>query len=73
VSIIYGAWVERVLQINVVALGTASTIIGLVELSGEDFVALLVDRFGNGFYANCFLAATFDIITLALLPFFVRE
>ena len=29
--------------------------------------------FANGLHANCFLAATFNIIALVLLLFFVRE
>jgi predicted MFS family arabinose efflux permease len=47
VTIIYGVWMEQVFQISVVALGVASTVIGLAELSGEGLVALVADRIGK--------------------------
>jgi predicted MFS family arabinose efflux permease len=47
VTIVYGAWMEQAFQISIAALGAASTVIGLAELSGEGFVALLADRIGK--------------------------
>jgi predicted MFS family arabinose efflux permease len=47
VTIIYGAWMEGAFQISVAALGLASTVIGLAELSGEGSVAVFADRIGK--------------------------
>jgi predicted MFS family arabinose efflux permease len=47
VNIVYGVWMEQSLQIDVAALGVASAIIGLAELSGEGSVAIHTDRIGK--------------------------
>ena len=46
INIIYGLWLESSFGLQVVALGAASAIIGLAELSGEGLVATLTDRLG---------------------------
>ena len=46
VNIIYGVWLEGSFALQIAALGTASAVIGLSELSGEGLVAALADRMG---------------------------
>jgi predicted MFS family arabinose efflux permease len=47
VFIIYGAWMESSFGLSVAALGGATAIIGLAELSGEGAVAAFADRLGK--------------------------
>jgi predicted MFS family arabinose efflux permease len=47
VNIVYGVWLEDAFHLQVVALGVASTVIGLAELSGEGLVAAISDRLGK--------------------------
>jgi predicted MFS family arabinose efflux permease len=47
VNLMFGVWMEDAFQLNVLALGAASTVIGLSELLGEGFTAVLVDRLGK--------------------------
>jgi len=47
IGIVYGLWFEESFALSVVALGAASAVIGLAELSGEGLVAGLVDRIGK--------------------------
>lgn len=44
--VVYGAWLEDQFALRVVALGTATTVIGVAELSGEVVTASLSDRIG---------------------------
>ncbi|TFH36813.1 MAG: MFS transporter, partial [Anaerolineales bacterium] len=46
VNIVYGLWLEGSFGLQVAALGAASSVIGLAELSGEGWVALITDRMG---------------------------
>ncbi len=47
VSIIYGAWMEDAFGLQVAALGAASAVIGIAELTSESTVAGFVDRLGK--------------------------
>lgn len=47
VSIVYGLWFEGSFALSVAALGAASAVIGIAELSGEGLVAGLADRIGK--------------------------
>jgi predicted MFS family arabinose efflux permease len=47
VFIVYGAWMEETFSLSVVALGLASSIIGIAEAIGEVVSAGLVDRVGK--------------------------
>ena len=47
VGIVLGVWMETSFKLQVAALGAASAVIGLAELSGEGLVAGLVDRVGK--------------------------
>lgn len=42
----YGVWLEDAFALGVVAVGTASTTIGIAELVGEGFTAFAADRVG---------------------------
>ncbi len=46
VNIVYGLWLEGSFGLQVVALGAASSVIGIAELSGEGLVATFTDRVG---------------------------
>ena len=47
VNIVYGLWMEGRFGLQVAALGAASAVIGIAELSGEGLVAGLADRMGK--------------------------
>lgn len=47
VNIMYGVWMEQAFGLQVAALGAATAVIGLAELSGEGAVAGLSDRLGK--------------------------
>jgi predicted MFS family arabinose efflux permease len=47
VNIVYGLWLEGTFGLQVAALGAASAVIGLAELSGEGLVALITDKLGK--------------------------
>lgn len=66
ISIVYGAWMEQAFQISVAALGAASTVIGLAELSGEGFVAWLADRIGKRNSVG--IGIVVNILACILLP-----
>lgn len=57
VNIVYGAWLEDAFGLQVVALGIASTVIGLAELSGEGLVAAVSDRLGKRRLVGLFIFA----------------
>lgn len=44
--VVYGAWLEDGFALSIAALGTATTVIGVAELSGEVLTASLADRIG---------------------------
>jgi predicted MFS family arabinose efflux permease len=58
---------EQAFQIDVAALGVASALIGLAELSGEGFVALLVDRIGKR--SSMGIGAAINTAACLALPF----
>ena len=47
VNLLFGVWLEQSFGLKIAALGAASAIIGISELSGEGLVAALVDRLGK--------------------------
>ncbi len=44
--VVYGSWLESAFGLNAVALGLSATVIGIAELTGEGFTALLADKIG---------------------------
>jgi predicted MFS family arabinose efflux permease len=65
--VVYGAWLEKSFSVGVVALGMATSIIGLAELVGEILVATISDRFG--LKRVVIIGVTICIFTYSLLPF----
>ncbi|MDO9348043.1 MAG: MFS transporter, partial [Anaerolineales bacterium] len=47
VNLIFGVWLEDSFGLKIAALGAASAVIGISELSGESLVALFTDRLGK--------------------------
>jgi predicted MFS family arabinose efflux permease len=47
VNIMFGVWMEDSFGLQIMALGAASAVIGISELSGEGITAVLVDRLGK--------------------------
>jgi predicted MFS family arabinose efflux permease len=47
INIVYGVWMEGTFGLQVIALGAASAVIGLSELTGEGLVAGFADRLGK--------------------------
>jgi predicted MFS family arabinose efflux permease len=47
VNLIFGVWLEDRFMLKIAALGAASAVVGLSELSGEGLVALFTDRLGK--------------------------
>jgi predicted MFS family arabinose efflux permease len=47
INVVFGVWIESAFGLQVAALGAASLVIGLSELSGEALVSLLTDRLGK--------------------------
>jgi predicted MFS family arabinose efflux permease len=47
VNIVYGAWMETSFGLKIAALGAATAIIGIAELTGEGAVAAISDRVGK--------------------------
>jgi len=66
VFIVYGAWLEEAFAMKVAALGLASAVIGIAELSAEGTVAGIVDRVGK---RRAIIAGTLaSALTSLLLP-----
>ncbi len=67
VNLIFGVWLEDSFGLKIAALGAASAVIGISELSGESLVALFSDRLGK----PCAVAIGLLTNSLAalLLPF----
>jgi predicted MFS family arabinose efflux permease len=68
VNIVFGAWIETNFGVQLAALGAASIVIGLSELSGEGLVSLLTDRvgklraIGGGIALNCLAAILLPLL-----------
>jgi predicted MFS family arabinose efflux permease len=44
--VVYGAWLEGTFALSIVALGLASSVIGIAEMIGEGLTAFAADRLG---------------------------
>ena len=65
--VVYGAWLEKSFSVGIVALGMATSVIGVAELVGEILVATISDRFG--LKRVVIIGVTICIFTYSLLPF----
>jgi DHA1 family inner membrane transport protein len=68
--VIYGVWLESTFGLTVVALGLATTVIGVAELLGEAFTAALADRLG--LKRAIFAGLTLSAGSYILLPIIAR-
>ncbi|MDD5368970.1 MAG: MFS transporter [Anaerolineaceae bacterium] len=68
VNLVFGIWMEESFNLKIAALGMASMVIGIAELSGEGLSGGLVDRLGKtravqlGLLLNCLAALLFPIL-----------
>ncbi len=68
VNLVFGPWLQESFGLNLLALGSASAVIGLSELSGEGLVSLVTDRLGKkravayGLLANSLAAVLLPVI-----------
>ncbi|MEJ5226128.1 MAG: MFS transporter, partial [Anaerolineales bacterium] len=70
VNLIFGVWLEDSFGLRIAALGAASAIIGISELTGEGLVAALTDRLGKPRALGLGLAAS--ALSSLALPFLGR-
>jgi predicted MFS family arabinose efflux permease len=70
VNLIFGIWLEDRFALKIAALGAASAVIGLSELSGEGLVAIFTDRLGKPLALGLGLSAS--AISAIALPFLGR-
>ena len=47
INLVFGDWMENSFQLSLVALGGASAVIGLADMTGEGLVAAISDRMGK--------------------------
>ena len=47
VNLVFGVWMEDAFSLKIAALGAASLVIGLSELSGRSLVSAFTDRIGK--------------------------
>jgi predicted MFS family arabinose efflux permease len=71
VNLIFGVWLEDRFALKIAALGAASAIIGLSELSGEGLVALFTDKLGKP--RALALGLTASALASVALPFLGRS
>jgi len=68
--IVYGAWLEEYFGLSVVAVGTATLVIGAAELVGEGLTAFIADRLGLG--RSVMVGLALSGLSYALLPWVGR-
>lgn len=72
INLVFGVWIEDSFGLQLAALGIASVVIGLSELSGESLVGLLTDRLGKiraisiGISLNCAAVLLLPVIGQSL-------
>ena len=64
--VVYGAWLEGRFGLSLVALGMATTVIGVAELLGEGLTAFLSDRLG--LRRSAIIGLTLSGLSYVLLP-----
>jgi predicted MFS family arabinose efflux permease len=69
--VVYGVWLEKSFHLSLTALGLATTVIGLAELSGEGMVAGLSDRLG--LKQSVLWGVIMSGLSYLVLPFFSKN
>jgi predicted MFS family arabinose efflux permease len=68
INLVFGVWLENSFGLMIAALGAASAVIGLSELSGESLVAAFTDRLGKplavslGLGLNCLAVLALPVL-----------
>ncbi len=65
--VIYGVWLENSFALSIVALGTATSMIGLAELCGESLTVTIADKIG--LKRAIIIGLTLSGLSYLLLPF----
>jgi predicted MFS family arabinose efflux permease len=65
--VIYGVWMEDSFGLSIIALGTATIVIGVAELLGEGLTAFMADRIGLN--RAVIAGAVLLVLSYLLLPF----
>jgi len=65
--VVYGAWLEDIFGLSILAIGIGTTAIGFAELSGEILTALFGDRFG--LKRSVLVGLLLSSLSYGLLPF----
>ncbi len=71
VNLIFGVWLEDRFALKIAALGAASAVVGISELSGEGLVALFTDKLGKP--RALLLGLVASAISALSLPFLGRS
>jgi predicted MFS family arabinose efflux permease len=72
INLVFGVWLEDAFSLKIAALGAASLVIGLSELSGESLVSAFTDRIGKeravgaGLILNCLAALALPLLGTSL-------
>ena len=68
VNVVFGVWIQDSFGLEITALGAASAIIGISELTGEGLTAFLADRLGKEKTITCgLIASSLFVLTLPWL------
>jgi predicted MFS family arabinose efflux permease len=68
--VVYGVWLGATYGLNIVALGAATTVIGVAELLGEGLTAFIADQLG--LKRSLFIGVLLSGLSYILLPFVGR-
>lgn len=66
--VVYGAWLEGTFALSIVALGVASSVIGVAEMIGEGLTASIADRLG--LKRSIMVGLALSVLSYILLPLF---
>jgi DHA1 family inner membrane transport protein len=64
--VVYGVWLEKAFALSILALGAATTTIGVAELLGEGLTATIADRLG--LKRAVIIGLTLSTLSYAMLP-----
>ena len=71
VNLVFGVWLEEAFSLKIMALGAASVVIGLSELTGEGLTAAFTDRVGKPWAV--IIGLLLNACAVLVLPFIGRS
>lgn len=71
VNVVFGVWIQTSYGVQIAALGAATFVIGIAELTGEGLTAYLADHLGK--QRSVALGLILNIATAVTLPLFSRS